>query len=330
MLLRRDYYSMRGTALAIVLATGAAAQTTLVIQQLDAGQQLRAQGRYNEARTLFANLLRDVNSGGGGSSLAAIVLDNAGINETYAGDYGAAETAFNQSLTLLRASHTDDPIMAALKTHLSELYIAEQRPRDAEPLLRQAAASMRSYVHTDAAALSEIYDNLAVVCTLQRKREEAETLLRNSAALLEKQVGPDNPRFADPLLTYAGLLVVEHRYTDALVSAERAWKILRKSDPPVASSYLAGAASVLASVYFHLGRNADAESYARTAVELGEKAYGHDHPQVASYLANYAEILKRRDRKQAKEVQERADAIRARSTSDSPTGYTVAADSLIR
>jgi tetratricopeptide (TPR) repeat protein len=329
MLLRRDYHLLRGTALAIVLATGAASQTTLETEQLDAGQQLRAHGRYNEARTVFANLLRDVNSGKSGSRVAGIVLDNAGINETHAGNYAAAETAFNQSLTLLHESPTGDPIMAAVKTHLSELYIAEQRPQDAEPLLRQAAASIRSNVHTDGVALSEIYDNLAVVCGLLRKRGEAEMLLRNSTAILEKQVGPDNPRFADPLLTYAGLLVVEHHYTNALVPAERAWQILRKSDG-VADSYLAGAACILASVYYHLGRNADAESYARKAIELGESAFGPDHPQVASYLANYAVILKRRDRKEAKEVQERADAIRARSTSDSLAGYTVVADALIR
>jgi hypothetical protein len=114
------------------------------------------------------------------------------------------------------------------------------------------------------------------------------------------------------------------------VPAERAWQILRKSGDPIADSYLAGAASIVASVYFHVGRNAEAESYARSAVELGESAYGPGHPQVASYLANYAVILKRRDRKEAKEVQERADAIRARSSSDSLAGYTVVADSLIR
>jgi tetratricopeptide (TPR) repeat protein len=291
-MLVRKGYSVRGAALAIMLASSAAAQSTLVMEQLDAGQRLRVEGRYNEARTLFANLLRDVNSGRGGSRLAGIVLDHIGINEAYAGNYGAAETAYNQSLTLLRNSPIGDPVTAAVKTHLAELYIAEQRPQDAEPLLRQAAASVRSDV--------------------------------------ERQVGTDSPRAADPLLTYAGLLVVERRYTDALVPAERAWQILRTSNPPVANSYMAGAANILASVYFHLGRNSDAESYARAAVKLGEEAYGPDHPEVASYLASYATILKRRDRKEAKEVQERADAIRARSGSDSLAGYTVVADALIR
>jgi hypothetical protein len=74
-------------------------------------------------------------------------------------------------------------------------------------------------------------------------------------------------------------------------------------------------------VYLHAGRLADAETCARKSIDLAESMLGLEHPRLALYLDNYAEILKRMDRKpESKEVQKKADAIRDQLHAG---GYTV-------
>ena len=70
---------------ALALSTAAQAQ------QLAEGQHLRAQGRYAEARAVFAAVLREAEKlQPPNNRLVALVLDNMAVNETDSGDYGAS------------------------------------------------------------------------------------------------------------------------------------------------------------------------------------------------------------------------------------------------
>lgn len=296
------------------------------VQCLRQAQELRSQGRFEEARKMLESLLPNFPKTDNERSFTAVLMDNLGLNELDRGNYAAAETYFNHALSAFHPVTAEDPTEIDLKTHLSELYIAEQRPEDAGGILRQVVATLHSGPMTDPLALSRAYDDLAVTYIMQRKYSEPETLLRQSMALVERAVGPDDPDIASSLLTYASLLMAEHRYSEAVESAERAWKIVH-SGGPAPDGYVASAALVLSVAYDHVGRFGDAVENGGLSVSLLEKSLGPAHPRLALYLSNYAKILKHANRKkEAREVQKRADAILAEApTVESGTGggYTV-------
>lgn len=307
-------------SLAAALACCASAQTGDSVDMLTTGQHLRAEGHFAEARTAFTALLRNVETDQTGR-LSAVVLDNLAINEQDSGAYTQAETDFNQALGKFHGAK-DDAIQLNVKTHLAELYIMEQRPEDAEPLLRHVAAALQTIEHPDHLALAVVYEDLAVAQMMQGKFHDPETLLRQSMALEETELGPKNPKLAGSLLTYATVLTMQHRNANAVGPAERGWQILENTDQPVSKPYRASAMTVLSVIYFRAGRLAEAQSFAQQSVDLGEESLGPYHPRLASYLDNYAYILKHADhKKEAKEVQKRADAIRDQHPGTS--GYTV-------
>jgi tetratricopeptide (TPR) repeat protein len=323
MLSRRIVPAAWGPLLAATLVCSATAQTSDFGKRLAAADQLRAQDRFAEARTSYRDLLRDVRAGSPDHRLEGLVLDHLALNEQDSGDYAAAETAFNQGLAAVSAQSAADPVLIALKTHLAEHYIAETRPEDAEPLLRQSLAAMRSNAAPDSVALAIADEDLAVVCIMRRKFDEPEALLRQSQALIENLFGPDNPKLSASLLTFAGFLTAQHRYADALAPAERAWQILYASPTPIPTPYRASAMSVLGVVYYHTGHVDKSVACARQAVDLAEASLGPHHPRLAHYLSNYAAILKWTGHKnEAKAVQKKADEIQEQNP-PAGTGYTV-------
>lgn len=59
----------------------------------------------------------------------------------------------------------------------------------------------------------------------------------------------------------------------------------------------------------------------RTILEIWEKALGPDHPEVATILGNYAELLRRTRREsEATSLELRAKAIRKKHAEENPTG----------
>ena len=66
-------------------------------------------------------------------------------------------------------------------------------------------------------------------------------------------------------------------------------------------------------LYHAQGKYAEAEPLYRRALAIREKALGPEHPDVAKTLENYAELLRKANRKaEAAEMRERAQAIRAK------------------
>jgi tetratricopeptide (TPR) repeat protein len=312
-----------GAAVAAALAGTALAQTDDCIARLMEGKRLRSLDRFAEARTLYLNLLTDVRKDSFSQERCEALIENElGLDEQDRGDYGAAETAFNHGLTALPAGSANDSLFISLQTHLAELYIAEARPQDAEPILRRILSAARSSARSESIAV--VSEDLAVVCILQRKFAEPEAILRESQVLIEKDYGPNDPRLTSGLLTYAGFLVTQKRYADAILTAEHAWQIISSSPVPISKAYLASALSVLAAVYFHGGRMDEAQNYARCSVEIADAALGQYHPRLGLYLRNYAAILKAAGRRnEAKAIQKRAEEIKQQAPSPASGGYTV-------
>lgn len=316
--------------LAAILAGSAAAQPADFSKRLMDGQRLRARAEFAEARTVYQALLQDVRHSPSQQDFEALVLDYLGLNEHDSGDYGAAETAYNHGLAAIHSQTADNAILAALETHLAELYIAEGRVDDAEPIIRRAVAALRSSPTPDPLSLAIANEDLAVVCIMRRKLSpEPEALLRESQALLENAYGHDDPRVTSSLLTFAGLMTEQHRYAEALAPAEHAWQILDAHSPSVPKTYLAGALNVMTAVYYHAGRLKEAQACARQAVDMATASMRPGHPRLGLYLANYAFILKSAGHKnEAKIVQKEADEILEQSPSSGSGGYTVNIEAL--
>ncbi len=307
MVCRRTLHCALGLA---ALAGIAAAQTDDFALRFAQGEILRGHDRYADARQLHAGLLRDVRNAHFDHRFEAQVLDNLAQDDQDCGDYAAAETAFNHGLATIAGRNADDPIVISLKTHLAELYLAENRPEDAEPLLRQSIDALRVASIPDPVGLSVVDEDLAVVRIMRHKLDATEALLREAQALLEEHLGPDSPGLSASLLTYGGLLMAQHRYTDAIEPAEYAWKILNNGPAFVPKPYRASALSVLAGIYYHADRLNEAADCARQSIDLAEASLGARHPRVGFYLANYAAILKKLGRKtEAKAAQKRAESI---------------------
>ena len=76
---------------------------------------------------------------------------------------------------------------------------------------------------------------------------------------------------------------------------------------------LADSLNYLASLYQDQGNYAQAEPLYRRALAIAEKALGSEHPNVATTLENYAELLRKTNRDgEAANLEARAQAIRAK------------------
>jgi tetratricopeptide (TPR) repeat protein len=290
---------------------------------LSAGRQLHREGLYAGARARFTAALRDAQAGSDTRAVATI-LDYLGMNEEDIGDYGRAETYFNHGLSTIHPYSPHDPVLIDLETHLAELYIAEMRPGDAEPMLRRTLEVLRGATSPDWLFVARADEDLAMACVMQHKYDEPEELLRQSQGVIEGHLGSENPRLTNGLFAIAALFTAKHRYAEAVAPAERAWQILHTTNLPVSRAKLAAAWSTLSAVYFHVGRAEEAVSFARQAVDSTEAVLGRLHPCVARCLSNYAYILKHTGRKhEAKEIQKKADEISKKLPPSAADGNTV-------
>jgi tetratricopeptide (TPR) repeat protein len=312
-------------ALAASLTWGADAQAQKVMD----GQNLRAGGHFAEARKVFTDVLHEAEKTRPNSPFVALVLDNLGVTETELGDHGGAERDLNRAHNILNAGPQDDRISLAVTRHLAELYVAEHRAAEAEPLLRQSVAALTSSASPNRVALALAYSDLGIVSAMVGKRPAAEKYLRQSMALFEEEEGPENPKMAGSLEPLAALFLTEHRYAEAADAAERAWKLLQSAPLPIGPPDRASALDILGVAYAHTGRIAEAQSYSEQAVTLAEELYGPKHPILGVYLNCYADVLKQANRKsEARAVKKRADDIMAHAAQNTMGGATVAINAL--
>ena len=311
-----------GGALLAVSALGAQAQQDNN-DNLSEGWQLHGEGHYADARARLTAALRGAQTGSDPRT-GAVILDYLGLNEEDSGDFGRAERYFNQGLSTIHPYPPHDPVQIDLQTHLAELYMAEMRPGDAEPMLRQILGILRRAPSPDWLFVARADEDLAITCVMQHKYEEPEKLLRQSQGIIEGHLGPANPRLTNGLFAIAALFTAQHKYAEAVAPAERAWQILQTTNLPVTKANLAAAWSTLSAVYFHVGRAEEAVSFARQAVDWTEAVLGRNHPCVVRCLSNYAHILKHTGRKhEAKEIEKKADEISKKLPPGAADGNTV-------
>jgi len=290
------------------------AQTSYFKERLAEGSALRAQGRYAEAGRLLAGLLDETLRREGESASVVIVTDYLGRNAHDLGDYSEAERLFTYALTILKNLHGDEsPDATTVKMHLAELYWEEDRPREAEVLLRRVVAARERYPGSTPADIANARIDLALAESSQGRKREAEELLRSALPAIEVEYGPNSPMLLSVLDPLASVLTARRQYAEALSYSERAWKILEQS-PQVSRADRVNTTIALSSLYSLTGQTREAEYFAREGLKLVESVYQPDNPRLGMFLKSYAAVMRRLKRKQeANAAEKRAQTILANS-----------------
>ena len=284
-------------------------------KQFADAQVLRTAGRYAEAETAYSALLQSAERHGRDSLFVSSILDGLAETEQELGNLATAERLLTRSLGI----HRD----ITVESHLGELYLEEQRPREAETLLRRVLEARRKASDFSPVDTAVAIADLAMTYKYEGKFGQAEALLREALSMLEQHLDPGDPMLSAALGPLGTLLAREHKYREALPLIERTWRILSQN-PRVQGPDLINTMSTLGLLYSKTGQLEQADFYGKEAVRKTEAIYGPDNFRLGWQMANYALILKARGRKaEAKEMQSRSAAILARGERDNPVKHTV-------
>ena len=138
------------------------------------------------------------------------------------GDYAEAESRFDAALKEAEAFGPEDPRLAMSLNNLAELYRAQGRYGEAEPLYRRSLAIWEKALGPEHPDVATSLNNLALLYDAQGRYPEAEPLYRRALAIREKALGPEHPDMAQSLENYAGLLRATGREVEAAEMEARA------------------------------------------------------------------------------------------------------------
>ncbi len=212
---------------------------------------------------------------GGEHPLVAAHLTDLGGLLSESGRADEAIPLHREALAILQKSPISDErkisvTMSALAYALSNANQFEE----AESLAQDAAARMRRAVGDRHPDLAYSLRTLGMVLMRSGRLEEAELVVREGVEIANSVLGPRSPRAVNGLWTLAGVLERERRFDEAIAMLIRARDIYREANP----TGVAWCSNDLARILVQLRRPAEAEPYAREALELNLRARGAGSP----------------------------------------------------
>jgi tetratricopeptide (TPR) repeat protein len=187
----------------------------------------------------------------------------------------------------INQSSQPSDFLAENLNNLAELYFAQGKYAEAEPLFLLSLSIRESQLGENHPDVATSLNNLAVLYESQGKYEEAEPLFLRSLAIREKQLGENHPDVAQSLNNLALLYESQGKYEEAeplfLRSLAIDEKVYGEDHPEIATDL-----NNLALLYGSQGKYAEAESLYLRSLAIGEKQLGENHPNVASSLNNLA------------------------------------------
>jgi len=184
---------------------------------------------------------------------------------------------------------------ARLYDDLGELFYAQARYKETEPLMRRALAiDEATYGPGDPKVATDL-NGLAVLLKATNRLSEAEPLIRRALSIYEASFGSNHLNVATVLNNLARLLGATNRLTEAEPLYRRAMSIdethYGPDHPEVAISV-----NNLALLLQATNRVSEAEPLYRRAVSIFEQSLGRDHRHVATGLTNLGGLLRDADR----------------------------------
>ncbi len=143
-------------------------------------------------------------------------------------DYAQAEKLLLAALKEAEKFGNQDPRLAISLNNLAELYRAQGKYSEAEPLYQRALAIDEKALGPEHPDLATDLNNLAALYYAQGKHAQAEPLYGRALAIQEKALGPEHPQVATVLENYAALLHKSNRDAEADKMEARAQAIRAK------------------------------------------------------------------------------------------------------
>ena len=163
---------------------------------------------------------------------------------------------------VLGANHPD---VAVSLNNIGQLYVAQARYADAEPLLKRSLTLLEKALGPDHPDVAVSLDNLAGIYQAEGRYADAEPLYRRALTIKEKALGPDHPNVAETRNNLAGLYQAQARYPQAESLYKQSLAINEQAlgpDHPHAVLPL----NKLAWLYQAQGRHADALPFVKRTI----------------------------------------------------------------
>ncbi|MBW4527701.1 MAG: tetratricopeptide repeat protein [Phormidium tanganyikae FI6-MK23] len=178
---------------------------------------------------------------------------------------------------------------------LANLYEAQGRYNEADPLYVQIVEIMRHQPDADSPYLATVLNNLALLYYSQGRFAEAEPLNIEALQIRRRRLGNAHPAVATSLNNLALLYIAQGRYNEAEPLHFQALEIrqnnLGNDHPDVGNSL-----DNLGHLYSLQERYNEAELLHLQALEICRRQLGEDHPRVATIISNLAYLYDLQER----------------------------------
>jgi tetratricopeptide (TPR) repeat protein len=207
---------------------------------------------------------------------------------------GAEVTAreiLDQGAGRIETELADEPVVQArLQLAMAGSYVSLGLYGMAVPLLEQALINARAFSEEDPYLTGSILDLSAFTLFTVGEVERAEELSREAIAWYEAKLGPDHPRVAEAVNTFAGGALESGADPDEIKvllaeTLENQRATISGPDPAIVRTLDSLCHTYLSSSELEKAAEACVE-----ALELGRSLYEGDHPMIARSLNRYAGV----------------------------------------
>ena len=311
-----------GLVLGCVMALAALAGQTPRGDNLIAGRNLMAQGRYQEAEAKLLDAARDAHEAGA-TQAEVVVYNDLAMLYHLLGRYPEAEAFYLRALRASPSGETQEgPIRLRILNNLAHLYLNRGDVAKAEQACRRAQLLKVQAQEPDSLDSARLLMNLGQIYCARRRYAEGESAYRQAQAMWERQTSPDSAEMAAVLANLAVLYRNAGRPAEAVSEMERAVAMSRTT--PQAELGLARRLTFLGELYASAGRRREAEQVFQEALRVAENSPALAHEYMPELLSSYAAVLRRTNRRtEAKELEARAHRIRRELARQDSPRYTV-------
>jgi tetratricopeptide (TPR) repeat protein len=278
--------------------------------QIDLASLLTLSGRDSEAEEQLQNALMVLRSSrDAGKPYLPVVLINLGAVYTQTGQYTKAESTLNEAKSLLKGVPSDTRAQVDLLSNLGILYAMTGRGKLAQAALEQAIALNDEKGDGNPAYRARTLTNLATLYSLQKKWSLAEPALVRAQEVIEASMGPTHPELAGVLNNLGYAYAGQKKFSKAESVLRRTIEIstlaFGEENLRVATMQM-----YLADLLTEEGKLEEAQSLYSLALAVQERLSGPHSPNVASILEHLAKVLRLKIDQQARDLEDRAKAIR--------------------
>jgi len=217
-------------------------------------------GRYGDAEALYRRM-------GNEATRLALVLQ-------LQGRHAEAESLLSRSCeALIRKSGVDHPDVADCIARLGELARLQGRLEEAERRYWQAYQVQTYLYGEDGSAVGRTLAGLGRIAQARGESNRARELFGRALAIAQRPARKEWGRLDERDLRQLHAAEREHYAVRGYISTRT-----RDSEHPEFARHF----DHLGELYAALGRTADAETAIKRSIAIREKAFGPDHPEVAS------------------------------------------------